>query len=88
MKKLNDEGLFRLIHDFLRIYMPNQKHTSPNTIKSYKESLNLLFDYITKVKGIRMTDISFSKIDSQMLFGFLTGLKRNVVAAYPQEIKD
>ena len=75
MKKLNDEGLFRLIHDFLRIYMPNQKHTSLNTIKSYKETLNLLFDYITKVKGVRMTDISFSKINSQLLFCFLDWLE-------------
>ncbi|WP_298839828.1 tyrosine-type recombinase/integrase [Clostridium sp.] len=71
MKKLNDEGLFQLIHDFLKIYMPIQKHTSTNTIKSYKETLNLLLDYITKVKGIHMADISFSKINSQILFCFL-----------------
>lgn len=76
MKKLNDEGLFRFIHDFLKIYMPNQKHTSSNTIKSYKETLNLLFDYITKSKGIPMVDISFSKIDSQMLFDFLDWLEK------------
>jgi len=75
MKKLNDEGLFRSVHDFLKIYMPTQKHTSPNTIKSYKETLNLLFDYITKVKGIRMSDISFSKINSQLLFCFLDWLE-------------
>jgi len=50
--------------------MPNQKHTSPNTIKSYKETLNLFLDYTTKVKGIPIMDLSFSKIDSQMLFGF------------------
>jgi len=75
MKKLSDERLFRLIHDFLKIYMPSQKHTSPNTIKSYQETLNLFFDYTTKVKGIPMMDISFSKIDSQILFGFLDWLE-------------
>lgn len=76
MKKLNDEGLFQFIHDFLKIYMPDQKHTSTNTIKSYKETLNLLFDYITKSKSIPMINISFSTIDSQMLFDFLDWLEK------------
>lgn len=75
MKKLNDEGLFRLIHDFLKVYMPQQKHTSPNTIKSYKETLNLFFDYLTKARGICITDLSFSKIDSKMFGGFLDWLE-------------
>ena len=75
MKKLSDERLFRLVHDFLNIYMPRQKHTSPNTIKSYQETLNLFFDYTTKVMGIPIMDISFSKIDSHLLFGFLDWLE-------------
>jgi len=75
MRKLKDDGLFQMLHDYLNIYLPDQKHMSTNTIKSYRESINLLLDYATKVKGIRLHDMSFSKIDSILIFEFLNWLE-------------
>jgi len=55
MKKLKGETLFRLIRDYLLVYLPDQKCCSPNTIKSYREALNQLFDFITIEKSIPLT---------------------------------
>ena len=32
---------FRMIRDFLTVYLPKQRVASPNTVKSYKNTLNL-----------------------------------------------
>ncbi len=42
MSKIADETLFKLIHDFLVIYLPTQRNSSPNTIRAYKTSLEML----------------------------------------------
>jgi len=76
MKKLKDEVLFRSIHDFIKIYLPKQKCCSPNTIKAYREALNLLFDFITQEKHILMSEISFQVINRQMVSDYLDWLEQ------------
>lgn len=76
MKKLKDETLFRLIHDYLSVYLPDQRCCSPNTIKSYRETLNQLLDYVTLEKFIPLTDISFETLDSQMISDYLRWLEK------------
>ncbi|MFT8312375.1 MAG: tyrosine-type recombinase/integrase [Sporolactobacillus sp.] len=76
MKKLKDETLFRLMRDYLNVYLPNQKCCSLNTIKSYRESLNLLFDFITTQKAIPLTDITFEVLNSQTIIEFLDWMEK------------
>lgn len=76
MKKLKDETLFRLIRDYLTIYLPNQKCSSPNTIKSYREALNLLFDFITLKKNIPLNNVSFETIDNRIISDYLEWLEK------------
>lgn len=47
MTKVN--SLFKLIHDYIKVYLPNQRRLSPNTIRSYREAIELLVDFV-KVK--------------------------------------
>lgn len=76
MKKLKDETLFRLIHDYLSVYLPDQKCCSRNTIKSYREALNQLFDFITIEKNIPLTDVTFETINSLMISDYLEWLEK------------
>lgn len=76
MKKLKDEKLFRLIRDYLIVYLPEQKCCSQNTVKSYRESLNILLDYVTREKKIPLEDVTFSLLDHQMIAGFLYWLEK------------
>ena len=77
MKKLKGETLFRLIRDYLLVYLPDQKCCSPNTIKSYREALNQLFDFITIEKSIPLTEVTFETINSQMISDYLKWLEKD-----------
>lgn len=76
MKKLKDETLFRLIRDYLTVYLPEQKCCSPHTIKSYRETLNQLFDFIILEKGVPLTDVTFEMINSRLLADYLAWLEK------------
>lgn len=76
MKKLKEERLFRLIRDFLTVYLPAQKCCSPNTIKSYRETLNQFLNFITLEKSIQLTEITFETMNSQVIYDYLEWLKK------------
>ena len=44
--------LFRLIRDYFMVYLPEQRCCSPHTIKSYRETLNQLFDFVTHLPHV------------------------------------
>lgn len=62
---------YRLVRDFLTIYLPEQKAASPNTIKSYKNALNLLIDYTKESLFIPISEIGFETITREHVDGFL-----------------
>jgi len=76
MKKMKDEKLFRLIRDYLTVYLPEQKYCSQNTVKSYRETLNILLDYITKEKKIPLERVTFSLLNHLMITDFLDWLEK------------
>jgi len=76
MKKANDNTLFRLIRDYLTVYLPDQRCCSPNTIKSYRETLNQLFDFVTAKKNISLIDVTFDTLNSQMISDYLSWLEK------------
>ena len=76
MKKLNDNTLFRLIRDYLSVYLPDQRCCSPNTIKSYRETLNQLFDFVTAEKNVSLTDVTFDTLNSQTISDYLNWLEK------------
>jgi site-specific recombinase XerD len=76
MKKLKDERLFRLIREFLTIYLPEQRVCSAHTIKSYKEAINLLFCFLQSENSLSLFDITFETLNSQMILDFLNWLER------------
>ncbi len=73
--KLRDEKFFVYLRDFLTVYLPRQRCYSHHTVKSYQDAINLLLDYITKVKKVRLEKITFSTINYQMLNDFIGWLE-------------
>lgn len=67
---------FKLVRDFLTVYLPGQKAVSPNTIKSYRESLNLLLNYICGRSGVNLGDLSFEHLDRETVEDFLDYLEK------------
>jgi len=75
MARIADQMLFQLVHDFLKIYLPRHKCTSQNTIKAYRTSLELLFDFTKKQKNIGLAEITFGMLNYQMVIDFLDHLE-------------
>ena len=83
MMKLKGETLFCLIRDYLTVYLPDQKCCSPHTIKSYKETLNQLFEFVTVEKGIPLTDVTFETLNSKTIVDYLQWLEKERSCSVP-----
>jgi len=70
---MND--FFDAVRRFLLDYLPRQRCLSENTILSYKQALNLFVSYMRDEIGIGATKLTFSRIDRDMILGFLTWLE-------------
>ena len=75
--KIKDATFFKTIRDFLTVYLPKQKNASPNTIKSYRETLNLLLKFLEEKKKIPLHKVSFSDLEYKALGDFLDWLEKS-----------
>ncbi len=69
--KSKDISLFPLIHDYLKIYLPEQRNVSPNTILSYRKALEELLDYVKEREEIPLGSVSFEHLEADTIFTFL-----------------
>ena len=53
---------FRTIRSYLTEYLPNQKCFSDNTVRSYKQALNLFVRYLREVQCLSLKQIEFKTI--------------------------
>jgi site-specific recombinase XerD len=67
---------FKLIRDFLTVYLPNQRAVSLNTVKSYRESLNLLLNYLCGRNMIGLGKLSFEYLSREAVEDFLDYLEK------------
>ena len=82
-KTTNEDLLFRMIHDYLLVYLPKQRCSSPHTIESCKTALNQMIDYMVMNANMPLKVISFDNINREMMLSFLDNLteSRNVSAS-------
>lgn len=84
MARFKDASLMKLVGDYLNIYLPHTRESSPNTINSYKTSIALFDQYLketggidesnyVKQQGLRGCDTSC--LSTANLLGFLDWLK-------------
>ena len=66
---------FSLVHRFFKVYLPNERKYSPNTIRSYQKALELLLDYVKEKKNLSLSKVTFEMIDREMLSAFLDYLE-------------
>ena len=74
---MKDNALFfyRTVRDFLSIYLPKQRGASPNTVKSYREALNLLIEYIRTAEDKALETVSFQCLSGESIGDFLQWLE-------------
>jgi len=75
MSKVADETLFKLIHDFLVVYLPTQRNSSHNTIRAYRNALEMLLDFIKQQNKIPLYKVSFRMLNEKSISAFLDSLE-------------
>ena len=73
--KLGNDALFPLIHDFLKVYLPKQRKTSPNTVRSYRKALESLLDYIKEQKYVPLYNVTLDMLTADVILSFLASLE-------------
>ena len=66
---------FQLVKDFLTVYIPWQKASSPNTVRAYRDALNLLLGYLKEIGNFKLSQISFDIITRQTVESYLDWLE-------------
>lgn len=74
---MRDKAIFfyRMIRDFVSVYLPDQRGASINTIRSYKESLNLLIDFIGESQNTPLSEVNFDSLTRELIESFLLWLE-------------
>jgi len=72
---IKDSSFFKHVKGFLTVYLPRHKCCSKNTIKSYRETINLLRIFIQEEKNIPFVKITFDIFSYDLICQFLDWLK-------------
>lgn len=70
---MND--FFETVRGFLNEYLPRQRCLSENTIRSYRQTLNLFVKFLREEKGYPITKIRFSIVERETLLEFLNWIE-------------
>lgn len=71
----NELYFYHLLRDFLNGYLLKRRNFSEKTVRSYRQTLNLLRNYFRQEKGIRFDKMDFSSFSRSNIYAFLMWLK-------------
>jgi len=71
----NDVRFFKYVRDFLMVYLPKHRCLSDNTIKCYRDTINLLVTFLKMEKGVMFKKITFKTFNHTVLCEFLDWLE-------------
>ncbi len=75
MKKIYDK-LFSYMREFLTVFLPMQKRSSPHTILATKQVWNMLLSHICAVTGKQVEDLRFANLTRDTVINFLDEMQR------------
>jgi site-specific recombinase XerD len=82
---IKDINFYRIMREFLTIYLPKQKCYSPNTVKSYRLALNLFIGFLGSEKNIPLSKLSFGCFNSENVTDFLDWIQKKDIVLRQQE---
>ena len=78
-----DPALISFIGDFLKVYLPSVRNRDPDTIDSYKNTINLYLLYLQKVFGITLMTVQSEDFNQKNIVSFMSWLKNERGNAAP-----
>lgn len=70
-----DPALISFISDFMRVYLPSVHNRDPDTIDSYKNTINLYILYLQKAFGITLMTVQSGDFNQKNIVSFMSWLK-------------
>lgn len=71
----SDDRFFRLVRDFLLVYLPKQRCLSPHTVKAYRDTLQLFRRFLQDEKHLPVSRMTFDHLDHHTVADFLEWLR-------------
>ena len=72
---MGDDRFFCYVRDFLLVYLPKHRCLSSHTVKSYRDTLQLLRTYLKEEQHLAFTQITFNCLNHHGVVGFLDWLE-------------
>lgn len=73
--KIKNEQFFVTIRSFFETYLVKNRSCSPNTVKSYKDAINLYLDFLEEAKSIPIARTGWNCFNRQFVQEFLIWLE-------------
>jgi len=73
--KRNEMHFYQLLRDFLTDYLITRRNFSDKTVRAYRQSLNILRNYLREKKNISFDRMDFSCFSRSSIYEFLMWLK-------------
>ena len=70
-----DDRFFRLVRDFLLMYLPRHRCLSPHTVKAYRDTLQLFRRFLQDEKHLPFSQMTFDHLDHHAIAEFLEWLR-------------
>ena len=67
--------MFQIIQNYFKRFLPNERKLSQNTIRSYRHTLETLLDFAKQELDIPLYELSFEKINRNMVLQYLQSLE-------------
>jgi len=75
MGRVVDVGLFNVIHDFFKVYLPNQRRCSQHTIRAYRTAVDGFIDFVREQRCVELLSVTFEMLNSGMLSAYLDSIE-------------
>ena len=69
--KLRDEKLFKLIRNYLLVYLPVQREASAHTVTDYRTVLSQCLSFAAEKNGIKLNAVTFEMFNRENVDAYL-----------------
>ena len=70
-RKLRDEMLFKLIRNYLLVYLPVQRESSQHTVTDYRTVLSQYLSFVAEKNGIKLNAVAFDMFNRENVDAYL-----------------
>jgi site-specific recombinase XerD len=86
MNKPPSQALFALVESFFTGYLPRQRGASVHTIRAYRDSLKLLFEFTAQHRRRDVASLDVADLDAEAITAFLDHIEANRSTLPPRAI--